>query len=69
MIDPRRYGISATADAITNSVMQDIAKSLVRQGCRGGLGDSRALRAAVREVIVRNVWKMANQTEGKMRND
>jgi hypothetical protein len=52
--------LDPTVDAITNSTMQEIAKSLLRQGCLGGLGDSRVLRATVREVVSRNVRKMVD---------
>jgi hypothetical protein len=44
-------------DAITNSTMQEIAKSLLRQDGLGRLGDSRALCTAVREVVNRNIRK------------
>lgn len=46
--------------AITNSVIQEFAKELCRQG-RGGLGDSRRLRAAVRQVVLRNLPRTINQ--------
>jgi hypothetical protein len=45
----------AVADAITSSIVQEIAIALPRYGCRGGLSDSRALRAAVREIVGRNL--------------
>ena len=45
----------ALTAAATNLVMQDIARSRDRQGCEGGLGNSRKLRAAVREVVAHNV--------------
>lgn len=45
-------------DSVTNSVVQDVAKSLDRQGCKGGLGDARALRAAVRQIVSANVQRM-----------
>jgi len=41
-------------DAIANSAMQALAQELSRQG-KGGLGDSRPLRAAVREVVRRSL--------------
>jgi len=46
--------LDAIIAAATNSVMQAIARELLKQGCQGGLGDSRALRAAVAEAVTRN---------------
>lgn len=50
--------IGRIADSMTNSVMQAIAKEMLKQGCCGGLGDSRALRATAREVVIRSLSRM-----------
>jgi hypothetical protein len=46
----------AVAAAITDSIIQDVADAMRRHGCPGGLGDSSDLRAAVREIVRRNIW-------------
>ncbi len=43
------------ADAVTNSCMQAILAEMKRQGLRGGLGDSRALRREVLAAVTRNI--------------
>jgi hypothetical protein len=48
-------GIDAAADAITSGIIEEIGKALHRYGCPGGLGDSRALRVAVRSIVARNI--------------
>lgn len=69
MITGSKYSdISATADAITNSVIQEIAKSLARHGCRGGLGDSRALRATVHEMVSLSLQRMVDRDATGLRN-
>jgi hypothetical protein len=48
---------ASVVDGLTDSEVQDISKLLVRQGCGADLGNSRKLRAAVREVVARNVQR------------
>jgi hypothetical protein len=48
----------AIAAALTNSCMQAIARGLNKAGRRGGLGDSRALRAGICAVIAKNLRDM-----------
>jgi hypothetical protein len=50
----------AEVEATVNSIMQIILKEMTKQGCKGGLGDSRILRAAIREVVDRNAPKPRN---------
>jgi hypothetical protein len=38
-------------DSVSNSIVQVVARALVREGHRGGLGDSRPLRAAIRNRV------------------
>lgn len=47
----------ATVDSVVNTVVQHVARSLRRQGHRGGLGDSRGLR----EVVRQHVLMLANE--------
>jgi hypothetical protein len=46
-------GIAAgrVADAVANSVVQNVATVLLKQGHKGGLGDSRALRGDIRDQV------------------
>jgi excisionase family DNA binding protein len=50
----RTVALGSLVDAITNSAVQALAVELRRQG-KGGLGDVRLLRGAVREVVRRNL--------------
>ena len=54
-------GFGPSIDAATNSMMDIIGKELRGQG-RGGLADSRAMRAAVREVVRRNFRKIVDSS-------
>lgn len=48
------FALGPIVDAIANSAMQALAQELRRQG-NGGLGASRPLRAAVREIVRRSL--------------
>jgi hypothetical protein len=50
-----KHGYGNLADALTNSGLQDIAKQFKRQGLRGGLRDSRKLRAELHATIAANI--------------
>ena len=41
------------AQAATNSIVQAIAKELLRLGLKGGLGDDRGLRRVVHQIVSR----------------
>ena len=48
----------AIIDATTNTLLQGLARGLHRAGVPGGLRDSRALRAAIRQIVSENVRNM-----------
>lgn len=43
---------------MTNSLLQGFARELYRAALLGGLRDSRALRAAIRQIVSKNVRDM-----------
>jgi hypothetical protein len=63
---PDGAGTDAIAAALTNSCMQAIARGLNKAGRRGGLGDSRALRAGIRVILAETLRDMDERDIGAM---
>jgi hypothetical protein len=53
-------------DTVTNSTVQLVARALLKQGQRGGLGDSRRLRVAIRDRVFDIIHKTGEYDIAKL---